>query len=73
MIESSHFIYPIKRTVPSPTIHAAFRGLSLVVSATYDIVKMINLGIITQEDLANFSDDMNESVQELLERHYRQW
>ena len=41
--------------------------------AIYDIVKMINLGIITQEDLADFSDDLKESVQELLDRHYGQW
>ena len=38
--------------------------------AIYDIVKMINLEIISKEDLADFSDDLNESVQELLDRHY---
>ena len=41
--------------------------------AIYDIVKMINLEIITKEDLADFSDDLKESVQELLDRHYGQW
>jgi hypothetical protein len=38
--------------------------------AIFDIVTMINLGIITQEDLADFSDDLKESVQELLDRNY---
>ena len=41
--------------------------------AIYDIVKMINLGIITKEELADFSNDLKESVQELLDRHYGQW
>ena len=41
--------------------------------AIYDIVKMINLGIITQEDLADFSDDLKESVPELLDRNYGKW
>ena len=41
--------------------------------AIYDIVKMINLEIISKEDLADFSDDLKESVQELLDRHYGQW
>ena len=31
--------------------------------AIFDIVTMINLGIITQEDLAYFSNDLKESVQ----------
>ena len=38
--------------------------------AIFDIVTMINLGIITQEDLADFSDDLKESVQELIDRNY---
>ena len=41
--------------------------------AIYDIVKMINLEIISKEDLADFSDDLKESVQELIDRHYGQW
>ena len=41
--------------------------------AIYDIVKMINLGIITQEELADFSDSLKADVQELLDRHYGQW
>ena len=41
--------------------------------AIYDIVKMINLGIITQEELADFSDSLKADVQELLDRRYGQW
>jgi hypothetical protein len=41
--------------------------------AIFDIVTMINLGIITQEDLADFSDNLKESVQELIERNYGKW
>lgn len=41
--------------------------------AIYDIVKMINLGIITQEELADFSDSLKADVQELLDRHNGQW
>ena len=41
--------------------------------AIYDIVKMINLGIINQEELADFSDSLKADVQELLDRHYGQW
>ena len=42
-------------------------------NAIFDIVAMIDLGIITKEDLADFSDDLKESVQELLDRHYGLW
>ena len=38
--------------------------------AIFDIVTMINFGIITQEDLADFSNDLKESVQELIDRNY---
>ena len=38
--------------------------------AIFDIVTMINLGIISQEDLADFSEDLKESVQELIDRNY---
>ena len=41
--------------------------------AIFDIVTMINLRIITQEDLADFSDDLKESVQELIDRNYGKW
>ena len=41
--------------------------------AIFDIVTMINLGIITQEDLADFSNDLKESVQELIDRNYGKW
>lgn len=41
--------------------------------AIFDIVAMINLGIITQEDLADFSNDLKESVQELIDRNYGKW
>lgn len=41
--------------------------------AIFDIVTMINLGIITQENLADFSDDLKESVQELIARNYGNW
>lgn len=41
--------------------------------AIFDIVTMINLGIITQDDLADFSDDLKESVLELLDRNYGKW
>ncbi len=38
--------------------------------AIFDIVTMINLGIITQEDLADFSKDLKELAQELIARNY---
>jgi hypothetical protein len=41
--------------------------------AIFNIVTMINLGIITQEDLADFSNDLKESVQELINRNYGKW
>ena len=41
--------------------------------AIFDIVTMMNLGIITQENLADFSDDLKESVQELIARNYGNW
>lgn len=41
--------------------------------AIFDIVTMMNLGIITQENLADFSNDLKESVQELIARNYGNW
>ena len=41
--------------------------------AIFDIVTMINLGIITQGDLSDFSDSLKADVQELLDRNYGQW
>ena len=41
--------------------------------AIFDIVAMIDLGIITQKDLADFSDDLKKTVQELLDHNYGQW
>ena len=38
--------------------------------AIFDIVNMINLGVITKDNLADFSDDLKESVQYLLDRNY---
>ena len=36
--------------------------------ALTDIIRLINLGVITYDDLADFSDDLKQDVEFLLER-----
>ena len=39
-------------------------------NAVFDIVSLIRLDVITYDDLADFSDDLQQAVQSLLMIHY---
>ena len=38
-------------------------------NAVFDIVRLIRLDVITYDDLADFSDDLQQAVKELLDIH----